>query len=187
MRIIKSFIIIASILLLTLLLVVKTQETESSFPGQVYAVGGIEVDFETDNWPFWETNFLPGESVSKTVKVINNSSQTQRVGFRPDNEEGFLLPLALLIKITDKNSGQVYYGGNSGTPLFLAYVWPREIRLFDLASGENRELEVTIRFLPEAGNEFQAEETKFDFSLGFIGRRIPRGGFPFFPFPFPFF
>ena len=175
-KIIKSIAIIVSVLILTTFLFGKVFSQDRP-AGLIYAEGGIEVDFEEDNWPFFETNFMPGDKVSKVVTIRNSSSQRQKVGFRMSNVEGYLLSIPLFIKITDKNTGKVYYGGSSGLSLLLNYVLPMEIKLFNLSPSEEKELEVEIKFISQAGNEFQGTETKFDFSLGFIGRRFRRWRF----------
>lgn len=178
--------VIFSVLVLTVAVFEQVFSRGSRPAGLIYAQGGIKVDFDTDNWPFFETNFLPGDTVSKKVKIINESGRLQRVGFRMNNEEGFLLSIPLFIKISDANTGEVYYGGANGIPLLISYVFPKEIFLFNLPPfppNNQKELLVEIRFIPQAGDQFQNQQTKFDFSLGFIGRRFSgRNGFPF-PFP----
>ena len=182
MKIIRSLVFISALIVLVAFLFGKVFSREERVAGLIYAQGGIkiEVDFKTDKWPFFETNFLPGDKVSKTVIVRNISSQLQKVGFRMTNVKGYLLSIPLFIKITDKKTGQIYYGGSGGLPLLLGYIWPTEIKLFDLPKNEEKKLEVEISFLAPAGNEFQGTETKFDFSLGFIGRALPL--FRFFSF-----
>jgi len=179
MKIIKSLIFISALIVLIAFLFGKVFSHQERSAGLIYAVGGIEIDW--DGMPFDETNFLPGDVAQKTVKIKNSSGQLQRVGFRIGNGQGYLLSFPLFLKITDKVSGQIYYGGSGGLPLFLNYVLPTEIKLFDLSSGKEKTLKVEIRFIPQAGNQFQGQQTKFDFSLGFIGKIIPKR-FPFFPF-----
>lgn len=155
--------------------------------GIVYAQGGIEVDFTSDNWPFFETNFMPGDVAKKEVTVRNASSQTQRVGMRMDNGKGVVLAAPLFIKVSDKNTGKVYFGKWLGRSLLETYFRP-EVKLFDLKRGQEKRLVVEIKFLPESSNDFQGKETRFDFSLGFIGRR-PQPSLPtppLWPFPWPF-
>lgn len=69
---------------------------------------------------------------------------------------------------------------------FWYWVPPRKLSKSVIMMGETKKLEAEIRFLPESGNEFQGESTKFDFSLGFIGRRPPPSPPPWWPFPWPF-
>lgn len=186
-KIVKSISLIISIVLLVGFAfgqVVTQREA-----GVVYADGGIEVDFESDNWPFYEENFVPGDFTSKEVTVKNISGRKQKVAMKMSKTRGWVLAAPLFIEISDKNTGKVYFGGKVPRSLLETYLWPCEISLFDLQSKQQKDLTVKITFWPQAGNEFQGLSTRFDFSLGFIGRRAtppPPSWWPFPWWPFPF-
>lgn len=173
MKIFKSLIIVASLIVLTAFLLGKILAKDEP-DGIIYAQGGIDVTFTEDDWPFLKTNFLPGDTAIKLVTVVNNSGQRQRVGMRVRAvpPRGWFLPLALLLRIRDADTGAIIYGGSQGRSLFLSYVFPTEQFLFELPAGGSRRLEVRVKFAENAGNWFQEKATKFDFSLGFIARRL---------------
>ncbi|MBI5465052.1 hypothetical protein HY946_00380, partial [Candidatus Gottesmanbacteria bacterium] len=167
---------VASLIVLVAFLLGKILAGSDEPSEIIYAQGGIEVDFETGNWPFMETNFLPGDSATKWVRVKNNSGARQRVGMRIKAQPGGnrLLSFFLLLRLQDADTGANLYGGSQGKLLLASYFYPTEQFLFELGPGQARNLNVRIKFMEQAGNFLQEKITKFDFSLGFIGRRLRR-------------
>lgn len=182
-KISKSIILIISLIVLVGFAFGQTLSSPQT--GIVYADGGLEVTFDPDEWPFLEENFMPGDIASKEVTVKNVSGRKLQVAMKMSKTHGWVLAAPLFIKVSDKDTGKVYFGKWFGRSLLETYLRP-EIKLFDLKAGKEKNLIVEIRFLPESGNEFQGESTKFDFSLGFIGRRPSPPPPPWWLFPWPF-
>lgn len=118
---------------------------------------------------FNEANFLPGEGVSRRVKVTNNSGQIQRIATEAINKndpDNFASQLDLIIKegptvIFNSTLAQFFDQG--------------ETYLSDLASGAQTQYDFTIIFHSGSGNEYQEKSLGFDILVGFEGTE---GGLP---------
>ena len=96
----------------------------------------LVVEFENDPL-FNEANFLPGQSVTRWVKVTNNSGENQKIGVKainvndPDN-------FGSVLQIVISENGTDLYGGTTGTKYlsdflemakFISQIWQAEIPL----------------------------------------------------------
>jgi len=110
-----------------------------------------------------ETNFLPGESVTRWVKVTNNSGDTQRIAVETINEndpDNFGSQLDLVIK-----EGLTTIYSNTLTNFFNA----GETYLSDLNNGATTQYDFTIAFDSTSGNPYQGRILGFDILVGFQG------------------
>ena len=129
-----------------------------------------------DSFPiFSETNFAPGDSVTRLVRVTNNSDVTKRIGVEainypapiPDDD----LSRALMIVIGQ--DGRDLYGGSSPTGPKSLYDFYKdsetysEIYLSDIESKQSAQYDFTISFPSEKENEWQGKTTHFDILIGF--------------------
>ena len=139
---------------------------------------GLDVEFEGEPESlFNEANFLPGQSVTRWVKVTNNSGEDQEIGVNvtgsSDCSGAYCLSDELNLVIS-KNSTPLYTG--SLTDFFEA----GEIYLSHLPNGANIQYDFSITFTHGAGNNYQGLSTSFNFEIGFwgesIGEEIPPGG-----------
>ena len=137
------------------------------FAGPVLAAD-LEVQFE-DKPLFNNANFLPGESIVKWGKVINNSGKIQRIAVEAINfENSDKLGDALILKITE--NGNLLYEKD-----LSRFFNEGEVYLSDLAAGQDTIYNFSISFYPEVGNTFQGKTLFFDILIGFQGTE---GGLP---------
>lgn len=142
---------------------------------------GLVVEFETDPDPlFSETNWQPGDTITRWVKVSNYSGKTQSVITEAINENdphGLSKQLDLLIKEGDVT---LYHD-----TLFNFFSAP-ETPLSNLANNNQTKYDFTISFKPTAGNPYQGTSLSFDILVGFKGTEggeWGRGGASFSPPP----
>ena len=133
-----------------------------ALPANAIEVDSLVVEFETTPL-FSEANFLPGEGVTRWVKVTNNSGATQRIATQPlnitdPNHLGAVLNLVI------KEGGTTHY--DSALSNFLAN---GEVYLSDLANGANTQYDFTVSFYSGAQNTFQGKSLGFDILIGFQG------------------
>jgi len=112
---------------------------------------------------FNETNFLPGQSVSRLVRVTNNSGQSQRIATEAINVSD---PdrLGDVLNLEIKENGITHYS-NPLSKFFTA----GEVYLSDLANGTTTQYDFIVTFYSGAGNPFQGKSLKFDILIGFQG------------------
>ena len=130
--------------------------------GQALAQANLVADFE--NTPlFSEVNFTPGDNINRWIRVNNNSGQAQEViieAIKVSDIDDFSQSMNLqilngpniLFNDTLKtffNSGEVILGG----------VTDQGLEQYDLS----------ITFLPDFGNDYQALSLSFDILIGFVG------------------
>lgn len=127
-----------------------------------FASDNLVVQFEQTPL-FSEANFLPGEGITRWVKVTNNSGQTQRIATQPlnitdPNHLGAVLNLVI------KEGGTTLY--NNALSNFLAN---GEVYLYSLANGATTQYDFTVSFYSGAQNTFQGKSLGFDILIGFQG------------------
>jgi hypothetical protein len=118
---------------------------------------------------FNETNFLPGQGVTRWVKVTNNSGQTQRIAVEtinendPDNLGGQL-------NLVIRESGSIRCQDT-----LASFFSAGETYLSDLNNGATTQYDFTITFNSASGNPYQGRILGFDILVGFQGTE---GGLP---------
>ena len=133
----------------------------------------LSVEFQ-NNPLFEEANFLPGDSVTRWVKVTNNSGQAQRVLAQAINYPNPIPPgdLCHALMITISQNGVDLYGGSSATgPKTLCDFYqesnPAPIYLSNINNNETIQYDFTISFPLDKGNDWQEKTTYFDIVIGF--------------------
>ncbi len=144
------------------------------------AVSPLVVEFEQTPL-FNEVNFLPGEGITRWVKVTNESGQPQRIAAEAINYPGFVsgaprphsvpdndLSRALAIIIKEKG-GNDLYGGSTGQKYLYDFYQTGEVYLSDISTGGDKTYEFEIIFPSEKKDEWQTATTTFDILIGFQG------------------
>lgn len=116
---------------------------------------------------FSESNILPGDGVSGTVTVTNNSGEPQTIITEainvvdPDN-----LSSNMQIAITDGDNN-TYYSSGDGT--FRDFLTSGEHTLTDtLGDSETAVYTYAVSFLPGTGDLYQETSLNFDLCVGFF-------------------
>src|SRR3989338_5966821 len=114
---------------------------------------------------FNESSVAPGESVTKSLEIINNHSQTLKLALSPSKNTGtddnFIESVTVTVT-TDKGNR---FTGTLGQFL-TAY-----IDLEKLESGQHRPVSISLS-LADVGNDFQGKQAKFSFDLK-IDQEVP--------------
>ena len=160
------------------------------------AADDLIVDFEqTPLFGNEEDNFLPGDNVTRWVKVTNNtgtSTETKRIATQatnfgdpilgppnsssdPDDVSEYDLSRALLITIREENSGGGYtdiYGtpGTTGIKTLFQFYENGETYLSNVSgNGGMVKYEFEISFPADKGDDWQGATTGFNIIVGFQG------------------
>ena len=124
----------------------------------------ISVQFE--NTPlFNEANFLPGDSVTRFVKVTNNTADTQQIttsAGNVSNPDNFASQFNLTIK-----QGITTLYNDTLANFFVS----SSVSLSDLAGGAGNmnQYDFTATFNPSAGNDYQNKSLGFDLLISAVG------------------
>jgi hypothetical protein len=141
--------------------------------GRAYAVGDLEINWGvTGGKPiFMVTNMLPGDQITKTFKITNNSHDTRYIALRTQETSGSpLFPGQL--EVTIKNGSQDIYGGTAPggkktlANLFSESKFPLSIYFNQLKPGQSSTYSITVKFKPTAGNQFQKAKVVFNLLFG---------------------
>lgn len=142
-----------------------------------YAVGDLTIDWGVPSGQpiFTVNNFLPGDSETRTVQIINGASLTRDVGVRGKYDSG-LENFADILDFRISESGIDLYGGTAGGKTLADFFDESEgidgIELFSVGPGETRTIDFTVSFPESAGNEFQNASVVFDIIIG-IAIEVP--------------
>lgn len=122
----------------------------------------LEVQFEKTPL-FSETNFLPGENVSRWVRVTNNSGESQRIATEAINKND---PdrLGDVLNLEIKEGGVRLYN-DALSKFFTA----GEVFLSDLAPANSTQYDFIVTFYSGSGDPFQGKSLGFDLLVGFQG------------------
>lgn len=127
----------------------------------LFASAAIEVNFESSPL-FGAENFLPGDTISKTVEVTNTYDDAHNV-------------YTELINVTD-NDGlgdvidvEIENGGTIYSQTFAQFEADNSVFLSNLGAGDTVTYTFHMTFRPEAGNEYQNAELGFDLCIGLDG------------------
>jgi len=126
----------------------------------------LEVVFTPDPL-FSEASVLPGDSVSGTVEVTNNSGEEQTVITEAINvSDPDSLSDEMNLTIEDDSSNTFY---DSGDGTFFDFLTGGAHTLTNpLSDGDSVVFTFTVDFLEATGNDFQKTELGFDLCVGFL-------------------
>ncbi len=137
----------------------------------------LSVEFEGGSPLFNKTNFTPGESITKWIKVTNTSGLTQRIAIEAIN---FTKPvpetdLSRALMIVIKQGVTEIYGGAGNEKTLYQFYQNGETYLSSVNNGDTAQYDITISFPAEQGDYWQERTTGFDVVVGFEGTE---GGLP---------
>lgn len=121
---------------------------------------------------FNTTNMAPGQSVTRTVDVTNNTDDVCEIGLELDNAsvqpQGFG---SMLFTLLDSN-GSLYgtsdgSGGATNDKTLDDLFNDGVINFGDVSDGDTRTYEWTVTFDTNAGNNYQGATFNFDFDMVF--------------------
>jgi len=131
----------------------------------------LVVDFEQTPL-FNNANFLPGDAITRQVKVTNNASEAKSIVVEAINFSGFPDPnnisaddlsRALNIVIKESSGSELY-----SDTLFNFYD-KGETYLSDIDPSNYKDYDFQISFPKGLGDEWQSKTTNFDILVGFQG------------------
>lgn len=127
------------------------------------APGDLVVEFESTPL-FQSANFLPGEAITRFIKVTNNTSESKIIAIEAINEtdpDG----LATQLVFTIKEGVATRYSGT-----LADFFTTGETALSSLAgNGTQTQYDFTLDFGEDAANEYQGKTLGFDLLVGFQG------------------
>jgi len=143
----------------------------------VAKAAGLTVEFQNGPPLFNETNFAPGGSVSKWVKVTNTSGSSQRIAIEainftkpvPDND------LSHALNILIKQGATEIYGGAGNEKTLYDFYQSGETYLSSVDNSGTAQYDITISFPADKTDDWQEKTTQFDVVVGFEGQE---GGLP---------
>jgi len=131
------------------------------FSVPVFAAG-LAVDFESEPL-FSESNFIPGDSVTKWIKVSNTSGKTKTIITEAinivDSDN-----LSDVLEIEIKDGSDVLYNDT-----LAEFFNDSEIILNSITTESSKQYNFTISFITGSDNEYQADNLGFDILIGFEG------------------
>lgn len=133
--------------------------------GTVYAQEALSVEFERQPL-FSEAQILPGDEVTRFIKVSNNSGTEQAVLLEAINtfdDEGLGSKMNLLVR-------------RSGEPLYQAtlaeFFEAGAIELDTLSDGDMAQYDLTVSLVNDGANQYQGASLGFDILIGFSGGQL---------------
>ncbi len=133
----------------------------------VFADTGLTVTFEQQPL-FSEANFLPGDTVARSVVVKNTTGNTQTVITGSDNEvSGGSFSEQFTFIISDSTDNQVYFSGTL-QDFFDADL----VNLGSIAHEEERSFVFSATLGEDTDNQMQGAMIGFDLLVGFFGGEV---------------
>jgi len=130
----------------------------------VFAQADLVVDFEEEPL-FNETNFLPGQAVTRCADVTNNSGETQKIGLEIVNNSNCSTDCLSDVLFLDVKENSSIIHTDSLSDFYIA----GEQVLSDLGAGGDTIYCFSMTFNPNSGNEYQNTNTNFNINIGFFG------------------
>ncbi len=109
--------------------------------------------------------WYPGKSLSKTVRIRNNSPSFQNIGTQAINTaQTGNLDQVMILSIRQSSTNNILWAGSLKN-FYLA----GEVNLATFSSSSFDDFVYTVSMEQPAGNEYQDKKTSFDLVLGFLG------------------
>ncbi|MDP2741321.1 MAG: hypothetical protein Q8O66_01375, partial [bacterium] len=159
----KTLIIFFTVLGINLFLI------NSVFAVETFPVDELVVEFQNEPL-FNEVNFVPENSVTRWIKITNNSGVAKKVAIEAINKTN-LDNLASKINLVIKEGTNIRY-----EKTLAEFFSGGEIYLSDLPSGSQTQYDLTVSFNSDAGNNMQGKSLGFDILIGFQGGEGISGG-----------
>jgi hypothetical protein len=137
------------------------------FASSAFAAGDLLVQFESQPL-FSDANFLPGNTVTRWVRVTNNTTETKYIATKAMNYSGDDLSRSLNITIKENGGVSLY------SKTLLDFYNDGEIYLSNIGPGAFKEYDFEISFPGDAGNSWQGKTTGFDIGVGSQGQIQPQ-------------
>lgn len=131
------------------------------FGGNFAYAGNVSVEFERTPL-FSEANFLPEDSISRFVKVINNTGSITSSFVRATNVSNRKLGDFINLKI--KKGETIFFDGT-----MTEFFDKSSVALLNLPIGEETRFDFIATFLPTNDNEYQDESISFNLQMIFEG------------------
>ncbi|MFA5991334.1 MAG: hypothetical protein WC794_03760 [Candidatus Doudnabacteria bacterium] len=141
-------------------------------PQVAVASTNLDVSFETGAPPtamFQETNFLPGDTVTKWAKVTNKTTASQSIVAKLtnySNPDGLGDYFDVVIK-EHSSSTNLF----SGTMTDFAAL-PQLVLESALVPNVQKQYDFSVTFKPETGNPYQEKTLSFDFVISLQGTDV---------------
>jgi len=134
----------------------------------------ISADFEND--PLFDVeNAYPGYSKTKEAEVENVGTEAQDLYLDIENATNDDFADKIKFYLKDKSSGNYLIGGAGDRFTLKEINDAGNVFVERLEPGGSNRYEMKVKLDESAGNEFQAETTKFDITFGFTGEPITPG------------
>lgn len=133
-------------------------------PFQALAFEGLTVNYSAGypNPLFNETNLAPGDTITKSISITNNYTDTKQISFKLTKKP--IGELSDVILVTVKHEGVIVSDQKS---LLDIYTSGNELPLTSIGSGQTEDYEFIVSFDINAGNEYQNKSEEFDLNFGF--------------------
>ena len=136
------------------------------FPfGNIVMANDEDLIVEFEQKPlFNETNLSPGNSVTRWIKVTNNSDEDKGIAIKADNIQKCSEEKCLsdMLDIVIKEGKTEFYNDT-----LTQFYNKGEVSLSNLDSGNNTQYDITVTFNEIAENKYQDKSTGFDLVIGF--------------------
>jgi len=118
---------------------------------------------------FDELSVAPGDSVTKSIEIINKQGETMKLAMNVSKNDLTDDDFTALVAVTVNTDGINNRFSGSLESFLTSY-----IDLEKLEDGRHRLVEITLS-LPDVGNEYQGKQAKFSFDVK-IDQEVPGGG-----------
>ncbi len=118
---------------------------------------------------FDELSVAPGDSVTKSIEIINSQGETLKLAMSVSKNDLTDDDFTKLVDVTVNADGANNRFSGSLESFLTSY-----IDLEKLENGQHRLVDITLS-LPDVGNEYQGKQAKFSFDVK-IDQEVPGGG-----------
>lgn len=129
------------------------------FANSVFA-SAVPNTVQFENQPlFGEENFVPGDTVSKWIKITNNTETNHKAVIRSLNENN-VDNLGDVVRLVIRQ-GSIILFDDTFTNFFKG-----DVTLPEVVSGQTNTINLEVSFLPGSGNDYQSKTMGFNLQVG---------------------